>query len=174
MVVATVRLPVGLALDVTKVGRVGFLMVGSCCSTRSYSGPILRKRRHPSASNSASRTATSSSNEFMERCALVDISTASELVPVSGCSTSARSGYSPSPLFPLLPRVACRVTGPCFQGCAYFLVSPINWFLIGFQVTDMHMSEIFPFVFFAADAGSYILCGHSQHPWPIILAGQAD
>ena len=109
---------VGLALEVTKLGLVGLLMVGSCCSTRSYSDPILRKRRNPSASSSASRVATSSSNEFTVRCVVVDISTAKELVTLPGSSTSARSRYFPfstvsPPAKGCLQRCRSLVSGLC-------------------------------------------------------------
>ena len=90
VVIAAVSFIAGLALYVTNMGLVGLLMVGYCTLTLSNRGPISLKRRNPSASSSASRAATSS---LKERCVLVDIMIANELVAVPGSSTSARSRY---------------------------------------------------------------------------------
>ena len=38
--IAAVGWAVGLALEATKVGRVGLFIVGPCCSTRTYREPI--------------------------------------------------------------------------------------------------------------------------------------
>ena len=115
VVITVVSFTAGLALDVTNMGLVGLLMVGSCTLTLSYWGPIYLKRRNLSSSSSASTAATSSSKE---RCVLVEIMIANELVAVPGLSTSARSRYFPFSTFPppskgYLQGCRCLVSGLC-------------------------------------------------------------